>query len=535
VARTPLFRALRRSMRLAQSTLVTGHSPAEAVGRFREGVASRRAFLQASAAAATGVALGACATRAPHAAAPRSTDEVVIVGAGIAGLVAGYRLQQAGVPVRIFEAQNRTGGRMFSLRDHFPDGQVVELGGELIDTGHAHIRALCGELGITLDDLDREEDGIARQTWFFGGQRRTEEEVVEAFRPIAARVQAELDTLSGDRSVTYREPNGGAALDVLSLEQWLDRAGVTGWMRSLLQIGYTTEYGLEADRQSALNFLLMIDPQPDPFRIYADSDERFHVRGGNDLVVGALADALRTRIETNSVLEALGESSDGRFRLTFRRGATSRVVDAPHVVLALPFTLLRQVRLSLDLPAVKHKAIAELGYGTNAKLMVGFSERTWRTTHRTNGSVSTDLSFQSTWETSRHQPGRSGVLTNFTGGKHGVELGRGAAREQADRLARELDTIFPGSAAAREGAREVRFHWPSFPWTLGSYASYLLGQRTAFGGEEGRPVGRLHFAGEHCSRDAQGFMEGGCETGEAAAKAILRQIGLPRAALRKAS
>src|SRR6188474_3142448 len=134
--RTPLFRALRRSMRLAQSTLHTGHSPSEAVDRWRAASTSRRAFLRSSAAATAGMALAGCAARAPRAAGGRAS-EVVIVGAGIAGLTAGYRLQQAGVPVRILEAQNRTGGRMFSLRDHFPDGQVVELGGELIDSGHA--------------------------------------------------------------------------------------------------------------------------------------------------------------------------------------------------------------------------------------------------------------------------------------------------------------------------------------------------------------------------------------------------------------
>jgi monoamine oxidase len=166
--------------------------------------------------------------------------------------------------------------------------------------------------------------------------------------------------------------------------------------------------------------------------------------------------------------------------------------------------------------------------------MVGFTERVWRATHRTNGSVATDLPFQSTWETSRAQPGRSGILTNFTGGDHGVAVGQGTAREQADRVARELDAVFPGVAAAREGAKEVRFHWPSHPWTRGSYASYLPGQWTGIAGAEGESVGRLHFAGEHCSLEAQGFMEGGCATGEAAAAALAAELGLPKAALARA-
>ena len=74
--------------------------------------------------------------------------------------------------------------------------------------------------------------------------------------------------------------------------------------------------------------------------------------------------------------------------------------------------------------------------------------------------------------------------------------------------------------------REARFHWPSNPWALGSYACFRPGDWSGFMGAEGESVGGLHFAGEHCSAEAQGFMEGGCETGEAAARAVLARLGL---------
>jgi monoamine oxidase len=230
------------------------------------------------------------------------------------------------------------------------------------------------------------------------------------------------------------------------------------------------------------------------------------------------------------VLEAVGQASDGRLSLSVRRGGRSSEVRAPYAVLAVPFTLLRDVRFDVDLPPAKRQAIAELGYGTNAKLMVGFSDRVWRLRHNTNGSLMTDLPLQTTWETSRHQNGRSGVLTNFTGARHGLELGQGTAAEQAAALVRDLEAVWPGISAARAGQKEARFHWPSHPWTRGSYASYRVGQWTTICGAEGEAVGRLHFAGEHCSLSAQGFMEGGCETGEAAAAAILQQMGIRKAA-----
>jgi monoamine oxidase len=525
--RTPLFSLVRRSLRLADNALRSGQGPAEVAQRWHE-AASRRAFLQASSAAAAGAALGACAARTPT---PRwpSAEPVVVVGAGIAGLTAAWRLHQAGVPVRVLEAQNRVGGRMHSLRGHFADGQVVELGGELIDTGHERMRSLCSELGLVLDDLADETAGLTRDTWHFGGELRNDTQVIEAFLPIAARIQSDLKPL-GEGDVTYRTPNGAEALDRTPLAEWLDRAGVGGWMRALLEVAYATEYGLEIGDQSSLNLLLMIDADPDPFRVFGESDERFRVRGGNDSVTEALGRRLGPRIETNTVLEAIGQGADGRLSLTVRRGGSSHVVPAAYVVLALPFTLLRDVRVDLELPPAKRKAIAELGYGTNAKLMVGFSERVWRTRHRTNGSLMSDLAFQTTWETSRHQAGRAGVLTNFTGARHGVDLGQGSAADQAAALVRDLEVIWPGVAAAREGQKEVRFHWPSHPWTRGSYASYRVGQWTAICGAEAEPVGRLHFAGEHCSLSAQGFMEGGCETGEAAAAAILREMGVAKVA-----
>jgi monoamine oxidase len=531
MSRTPLFRMLRRSLRLAQASLRTGESAATTLERWRaaENAArvSRRQFLGTSALAAAGAALASCAPRrAPRTTGAGAARPVVVVGGGIAGLTAAYRLHQQRVPVRVYEAQSRVGGRMFSLRGHFADSQVVELGGELIDTGHTRIRRLAAELGVALDDLSQEDPALATELFWFGGARRSEAEVVDAFRPVAARIEADVATIGGDGSVTYAEPNGAEPLDRMSIAQWLDGEGVSGWFRELLDVGYTTEYGLEIDRQSALNFLLMIDPNPDPFKIFGESDERFHAHAGNDAIPAELARRLEGAIETGMVLEAVSQRLDGSWRCAFRRGSASVDVDADHLLLAIPFTLLRDVRLDVELPAVKRRAIAELGYGTNAKLMVGFAERVWRRAHRSNGSVMAELPFQTTWETSRHQAGAAGVLTNFTGGDHGVELGKGSAAEQAAALVRDLERVFPGVAAARSGMAEARFHWPSHPWTRGSYASYLVGQWTAICGAEGERVGRLHFAGEHCSLEAQGFMEGGCETGEAAAREILDDLGI---------
>jgi monoamine oxidase len=518
VARTSLVDVLRRAAVIARHARATGEPLDEAIARERalRVDSARRRFLRQSAIATGALMLPACMTAPPRG----TSDEVVIVGAGVAGLTCAYRLRQAGVAARVYEAQERIGGRMFSLRGRFADGQVCELGGELIDTGHARIRALAAELGLALDDLSQDPTASTGDIWFANGRRYSEAEILAAFAPLAAAIARDAETIP-DEEITYATPGGVEALDRESMTHWLDRNGASGWLRTLIEVAYTTEMGLECDEQSALNFLTFIDPGTEAFKIFGESDERFHVRGGNDLIPQRLGAALGASVETGQVLEAIRQNPDGGYTLSFKRGAGASEVRAHRVVLAVPFTTLRRVRIDVDLPPAKRRAIDELRYGTNAKLMIGFDERVWWTRHRLGGATYSDLAPQTTWETSRMQPGTAGILTNFVGGRHGIEIGEGTPKARADAAVAALEAIYPGLSAARAHSTEARFHWPSFPWTLGSYACFTPGQWTTIRGAIGERVGNLHFAGEHCAFDNQGFMEGGVETGEWAAVAIL--------------
>ena len=525
MGRTPLFRLLQRAAAIARASRHVRMPLDEFHDLVRTQRIDRRRRRLLQGAGASALLAGCSSLPAPMRA--NTDDEVAIVGAGIAGLTAAWRLRQQGVRVRVYEAQNRIGGRMLSLRNHFADGQVIELGGELIDTGHAHIRKLAGELGLVLDDL-LDGDGD-HDTWYFDGRAIGEAEIVRAFAPVAAAIERDL-AAAGDGDYDYTDANPKfRELDALSIAQWFDRNGVNGWLRKLLDVAYTTEMGLEIDRQSALNFLTFIGTEDkEAFRIFGASDERFHVRGGNDLIPQGLAAKLSDAIEPGHVLEAIRGDADG-YVLSFRKGEAAREVRAGQVVLALPFTLLRKVRIDVELPERKRNAIENLAYGSNAKLMIGFERRVWRE-HHANGASMSDLAYQTSWDTSRKQAGSAGALTNFTGGRHGIELGQGTPKQQAEAAVRDLERVFPGIAAARGNAAEARMHWPSNPWVLGSYACFQPGDWSSLGGVMGEAVGGLHFAGEHCSIEAQGFMEGGCESGELAAQAVLAQRGIEASA-----
>ena len=521
MARTPLFRRLRTALALARGANRSPMPAPEYLEQARmERALARRNFLVLSASlSALGVFPGAgCAPKYPEA---HGGPRVAIIGAGVAGLTAAYRLGQGGVSARVFDSWNRVGGRMFTARNRWADGQLAELGGELIDTGHHALRRLAAELGLTLDPiLEPPASGVQQDTWSFGGRRLSELELVEMFRPVSIRLARD--------AANEEQPAEFARLDQLGLGAYLDSIPeLDPLLRSLIEVAYVGEYGREIAEQSPWNLLWLIDSESrSEFRIYGDSDEAFHVHGGNDQVTTLLAARLPRPVTLDQRLVRVVEKADGAFRLTFARGAASSIEeDFDHVCFALPFTRLRQVEIKANLPATKREIIATLGMGTNAKLMGQFSERIWRTQHRASGSVTTDNGLQLIWETSRGQAGGSGILTVFAGGRLGEEIGKGDAESQLLSRLPKLDTIFPGTAAKYLNGSAARMHWPAVEHTLGSYTCYLPGQ-ARFSGQEGQRVGNLHFCGEHTSVDHQGYMNGAVESGERVATELLADLGI---------
>jgi len=491
----------------------------------------RREMLGTSALALTGGLVGCQAppssTSAPaSSAAPSGAPRVAIVGGGVAGLNCAHHLKKAGIASTIYEASERTGGRMYTATDLMGKGLNTEIGGEFIDSTHVDIMGLVKEFNLELIDLHAPETPkVHRETFFFNGKHLTEAHVVRAMVPLCKQIAADYDELG--EVVNFENDGGAKTLDQMSITQYFDKIGAKGVIRELLDVAYLTEYGLDCGEQSALNLVFLIDRDPgDGFDMFGESDERYKVKGGNDRVVHELAARLPGQIHTGHKLEAI-RAKDRGFVLTFQKGGAPLDVEADVAVLTLPFTLLREVKVNVPLPDWKRKAINELGYGFSAKIFVGTNRRPWRDLGF-GGPVYSDEPYQLAWDNAQFQPGDASGLTLFSGAARATEAGQGTAEEAARKLLPGIERTYPGTLKHLTG-KFSRFHWPTHPFTKAGYSCFKVGQWTTIAGAEQRTVGNLYFAGEHCSVDYQGYMNGGAETGRVAAEGVIKALSAAKA------
>lgn len=521
--RSDLGHRLSRTIRASQFAMQHDIPSDEAVPVFNQQL-SRRTLLAAAAAASAAAALRPAGR--VIGARPTSDASVAIIGAGFAGLACAYELQRLGISPTVLDANDRVGGRCYSLRGTFP-GQVAERGGEFIDNLHKVLLGYVNEFGLTREDRHM----LAGETVYrVNGVEYTEAQVVDELRAFVPAMQADLRTSSGAPTAdAFTE--GDAILDYTSLAEYLASRGAGPVIGPIIEAAYIGEYGREIAEQSSLNFLLFIHADRrskfTPFGVY--SDERFHVVEGNDAIATNLAARLGRGVELGTRLVAARRSSGGRVTLTLDRGGklSDRTFDA--VVLATPFTALRSTDLTgLALPTWKQYAIDNVQYGTNAKLVVGFQSPFWRVQGRNGDSyVAGAPNLQGTWETNWSKSSSAGaVLTDYTGGTLGANLGDARLNTQVDRFLTDLEPVFPGATSqvkrAGRGYVADMYHWPSQPLWQGSYTCNQPGYFTTIAGNEGKPVGNVFFAGEHADSfySWQGFMEGAAISGLTAAAGV---------------
>ena len=485
---------------------------------------SRRNFIRTISTATVGLALPGPLFGTPQVA---TSARVVVVGAGLAGLTCAYRLRRSGIIATVYEANTRLGGRCWTRRGDFAQGQIAEHGGELIDQGHTAIRQLAQELGLPLDNLLAAEPNGSTIFLHFDGVAYSYRDAVRDLKRIWQPLHRDLIE-AGYPTLYNNYTARGAQLDQMSVTDWINQTvpgGIGSPLGQLLQVAYTIEYGAECDVQSALNLIYLLGyNSPGQFTVFGQSNEKYHVRGGNDQIVTRLANLLGSQVITGRSLVALRRNPAGTYTLTFQVNHHFTDVTADRVVLALPFSILKD---SVDLTEaefseLKMIAIEELAMGSNSKLNLQFNSRPW-VPLRCNGETYSDRGYQATWDVTRAQPGAAGILVDYTGGHVADTFGTGTPAQHAAEFLTKIEPILPGLSSRWNGRATVDW-WAGNPYSLGSYSYWQAGQYTRFAGIERESEGAVHFCGEHTSIDAQGYLEGAVETGERAADEVISAL-----------
>ncbi len=476
----------------------------------------RREFIRKSALATVALALplGSCISS--------SRPAIAIIGGGISGLNAAYQLKKNGIDAIIYEASSRTGGRVLTVPDGVIEGAHIDLGAEFVDSVHDDIISLSKELNVEL--LDMRLDKLIPKMYYFDGKLMLEKDVVEALQPFADRLMQDVNSLPDE--LHYNNAESFRAFDEQTVTSYLKGIGIKGWLLTFLEMAMVGEYAMEANEQSAVNLLHMLAipiTYEEHYHLLGDFHEVFKFKGGSHSFTKALSAQVEKQVKFNYQLKSLTKTEEG-YELTFDVNGKKEIVKADYVLLAVSVGVLRELEINVDLSERKKKWIEQAGMGNAVKLAMGFHHRVWRKMGF-QGYTFTDVNVTEFWDSSLLVDTEAGSLTFAGGGIVGDEFAILSNSEIREKWLTGADGIFSGLKDQHNGNIN-KFVWSTYPFTKGSYTSYRAGQWSEFAGVEAEPVGNLLFAGECCSIEHQGYMNGAAETGRHAAEEIIKRLSV---------
>ncbi len=496
------------------------HEDRERVLNALHGGISRRQFLRQSALLGMAFAgAGALATGPLARRADAVTPRVVVVGGGLAGTTAAYRINRLkGWIPHVYEAQGRIGGRTRTIRG-LASGQYAEAGGGGISTRDDDIQELAREVGLwpLIDTWDNYPGGD--EFIFFNGRRYTWDQIktqANANYAVFWRKWVEI----GKKIPTYRNATTAAKkYDNMSALQFLNNQcpnGTNTVAGELMATWFGVDYAGNPSEASAVHFIL------EEAGIWGGGgwDERYAIPGGNEMLSQALANALPGgSVHLGHALVAIVANGNGTTTLTFDNAGSRVDVVADKVVLAAPPTALADVDLSrAGFSAVKMRSIRREKLGPNAKYNLQFSPKPWSAAGD-SGDGTSDNGLGEFWQ-ANFLSANPGVLIGMNNVNYGSHPAHGPASPAVrTQLLGWIDQLWPGASSQFVTGQAYLDNWPNDPWAKGSYAYYPVGGFTSFGGIQPKRQGSIHFAGEHtASYIERGYMCGAVGSGERAAR-----------------
>ncbi|BEV68932.1 Flavin-dependent L-tryptophan oxidase RebO [Bdellovibrio bacteriovorus] len=493
---------------------------------------TRREFLKISALGSSALAWGGCASaeRFFMGDARDLRSEVVILGAGAAGLAAAFELKKKKIPFRIFEASSRVGGRVQSVPVFGDSGPVGELGAEFFDNSHVQLLSLAKELNLPVREIKTPTDVEAHLFSFDGKQYRVKD-LLPRMKSLQTPLRRVRLDLYRDQDVVLSYKNAfqyerAAYYDTLSLKDLLESwsSEVDPVLRQLIEVQAVSRFGLDAADQSSLHFLSTVDAEGSSL---LGARTTYRMEGGLSNLMQTLASRVAGVIPDYSVKMnmALVEMSfeNETFELIFQGPQGKETFRTRSVICTIPFSKLREVKgfMDLDISSLKKEAVRTQEYATHSKGLIPFAAPFWKnrsgSTPANLGNFTGDFTSEKIWDSGRSQPGTQGLLTWQRGGSAGLKAGASATEDTMKDLG-----LFYGEVPSKFNGRDQMVNWKQRKWSLGSMAVFKPGQYMKYRGAAGEPElnGQLLFAGEHTSLRFAGTLQGAIETGQKAAAAV---------------
>lgn len=435
---------------------------------------------------------------------------VCIAGAGLAGLAAAHELAAAGATLTVVDARDRVGGRVWTIRDGFAEGQHAEAGGDLIEDQHREIRTLAEQLGLTLTRILRNGWGyvrtdpsgrptIVRPTWSRGW----------------GRLSAAIDGMSEPYRLAEARWDTPIAADLArrSVAAWLDQTSADAELRTIAT-GLRSFFLADPDE---LSLIALVD------QFAADTPgfgAMYRIEGGNQRLATVLAHPLGDRLQLNSEVVAVSQRGQ-QVRVSVKAGRRLSQIVCDYAIVTLPATVLRRIPVTPALPAQQHDAIARLKYGRATRTLLQFTRRFWRAAGRPRAFGSA-LPIGAVWDGNEEQRGRPGILSFLAGGGASDATQAITAKGGPRALVETLDWL---GARGAELLASRQIVWELDPYARGGYAFFDPSFDPSLRAWLARPCGRLFFAGEHTSVKWQGYMNGAVESGRRAAYEVAATHG----------
>ena len=441
--------------------------------------------------------------------------KILIVGAGLAGLVAAYELVRAGHNVTLLEAQTRAGGRVLTLRSPFGEGLYADAGATRIPDNHDWTLRYAELFGLPLEPFQPVD---LSTVYHLRGRRQvaapganvdwpypitaTEKAtgVTVLIRQIVDRATQEHGdpTLSGWPSPSLR------SYDELSFDDFLRTRGISPGgieLHRALSGGY--DY-------SAVSALWVIRN-----RFWRQKTQRYSkITGGNDRLPEAFATRLAERIRYGTHVMSI-EQDDRQVRANYLQGGIRHSVTADRLICTVPLPVLRDISIPSLSPA-KRRAIREVPYFNCTKVFLQMRKPFW-VDQRLSGFALSDLPVQEVWNLAHGERSSRGLLLAYMVGANALRMARKPEVERVRTTLAGMEAVFPGARDHYEGAATKS--WDDDPWARGANAYYKPGQMTTLAPIVGVPEGRIHYAGEHTS-PWNNWMQGALESGHRAAMEV---------------